>query len=1404
MPEKPNPKLHPHPRVRRKRPATATKPREGETPTNVGWPAEPHCDISNLKSSISPRPFVPPSLRPSVPSSSALTTPYAELHCKTNFSFLRGASHPEELVDRAADLGYRALAVTDRNSLAGVVRMHLAAKQRCLKLLIGAEIVPLDAPPVVLLAPTREAYGRLSRLITTGRRRTVKGDCRITLDDLAAHSEGLIALCMGRDGGTEGHRDEEKAKEFGQPRREPERDGGEDTSSLRPYVPTSLFAYRTLFGDRAYLLAELGYGSDDANQLASLQRLSRRTRLPLVAANDVHYHLPRRRYLHDVLTCVRHQCTLQTVGRRLLPNARRHLLEPADLARRFAACPEAVERTIGLADQCTFSLDELRYEYPEELCPADTTAMDYLTQLTWAGARERYAGRVPEHVRGLLEHELALIRDLRYEPYFLTVWDLVRFARSRGILCQGRGSAANSVVCYCLGVTAVDPVKIDLLFERFVSRERNEPPDIDVDFEHERREEVFQYIYAKYGRERAALTAEVITYRPRSAIRDVGKALGLSLELVDALAKRMDWWDHAALPESVIREAGFDPHDRTLRMLVRLVTDLIGFPRHLSQHVGGFVITQKPLCETVPIENAAMPDRTFIEWDKDDLDALGMLKVDCLALGMLTAIRKCFDLIKQRDEGTEGFERPRRKPERDEEQKRGMVEETPYLGAEDGGEKNVSRFDCLEKSGRPCEDRIPGDPTDAGQRALRVDGANAQGGGVDSVQHCRGECSPDPARLHSLPRHGARIAGRTGNSTCHRPGVEHVERRRRSAGASSGDRSGTPGPDPQSPEKVISQPLGPNDTPLPSVPSSLPSVPPSLRPFVPSSLFDIPAEDPAVYAMICAADTIGVFQIESRAQMAMLPRLRPRNFYDLVVEVAIVRPGPIQGGMVHPYLRRRNGEEPVDYPNPAVADVLRKTLGVPLFQEQAMRLAVVAAGFTPGEADQLRRAMGAWRRNGIIEQFHTKLVHGMLANGYPQEFAEQCFRQISGFGEYGFPESHAASFALLVYASAWLKRYYPAAYTAALLNAQPMGFYAPAQLVRDARNHGVEVLAPDVNHSAYDCTLEEGKEGRRDEGTEGRGQNTPCERQEEMGNEATAPGGRGSCRAIFARGAERRSQHTGEHLARFSPPSSNPQSSGRDQGGSDYDHPQSPLSSPSSLRPFVPPSLRLGFRLIRGLSAAKVRGLEAARAAGPITSLRTLARRDDVSRETLLRLAAADAFRSLGLNRRDTLWEILALHDEPGLLADLEPDEPPPAHPPTVLAERVVQDYDTLGLSLEAHPIALLRDDLATLGVQPNAVLKEAPRGRRVRVSGLVLVRQRPATANGTVFMTLEDETEIANLIIRATTWKRIRRVARTSVAVIAEGIVERQGPVVHVTVRQMADVSERLAALRSQSRDFH
>ena len=852
-------------------------------------------------------------------------------------------------------------------------------------------------------------------------------------------------------------------------------------------------------------------------RLGQLAALSQQTGIPLVAANAVHYHAPERRYLQDVLTCVREKCTVATAGRRLFANAERHLRPRDEIARR-----------------CTFSLNELRYEYPHELVPAGLTARAHLAELTWAGARERYPGGLPDKVRRLIEQELALIAELKYEHYFLTVWDLVRFARGRGILCQGRGSAANSAVCYCLGVTAVDPARIDLLFERFISRDRNEPPDIDIDFEHERREEVFQYIYDKYGRERAAITAEVISYRPRSAVRDVGKALGLSLDRVDVLAKSLDWWSEEAVPVDALRAAGLDPQDRTIQMIIRLVRQLLGFPRHLSQHVGGFVITETPLCEIVPLENGAMPARTFIEWDKNDIDELGILKVDCLALGMLTAIHKCFDMI---------------------------------------------------------------------------------------WRH-----TTTPLALHTIP-----------------------------------------------------------------------------------------SEDPRVYDLICAADTVGVFQIESRAQMSMLPRLKPRRFYDLVIEVAIVRPGPIQGGMIHPYLRRRDGLEPVSYPGEAVRDVLAKTLGVPLFQEQVMRLAVVAAGFTAGEADQLRRSMAAWGRGGKIETLQTRLLQGMLANGYTPEFAEQIYKQIRGFGEYGFPESHAASFALLVYVSAWLKRYYPAAFIGAVLNSQPMGFYAPAQLVRDAQRHGVDVLPVDVNASTYDCRLE------------------------------------------------------------------------------------SPTGDTKT------PALRLGMRLVRGLSAEKVHGIELAQRAGPIASLHALARRPDVARDALVRLAAADAFRSLGLERRQALWQILALDDDtPPLFAELEPVEPPAALPPMPLDETVVHDYDTLGLSLNAHPIGLVRAELTALRVRSSAELKAARHGQRIAVAGLVTHRQRPGTAKGIVFMTLEDETGTANLIVRPRVWERNREVGRSRIALIAEGVVERQGAVIHVQVNKLHDLSARIAPVRAASRDFH
>ena len=1184
---------------------------------------------------------------------------YAELHCFSNFSFLRGASHPEELVARAAELGYAALAITDRNSLAGVVRAHLAAKEHHLHLLIGAELTPIDAPPIVAIAPDRAAYGRLARLITRGRLRTPKGECALRLNDIADLADGLLAIAL-------------------------------PPTPLRASAP--LLAYREIFHDRLYLAAELIYDFPDDVRLAGLAELSRVTNIPLVAANNVHYHIPERRYLQDVLTCIRSQCTITEAGTRLFANAERHLRPRDEITRRYADFPEVPARTVEFAERCTFNLDELRYEYPHELCPPSTTPMQYLTRLTWRGARRRYPQGIPDKLRQNLAKELSLIADLAYEHYFLTVWDLVRFARRRGILCQGRGSAANSAVCYCLGITAVDPARIDVLFERFISRERDEPPDIDVDFEHERREEVFQYIYNKYGRERAGITAEVITYRPRSAVRDVGKALGLSLDRVDLLAKALDWWSNKAVPDEALHAAGLDPRDRTVQMVVRLVRQLLGFPRHLSQHVGGFVITETPLCEIVPLENGAMPDRTFIEWDKDDIDALGILKVDCLALGMLTAINKCFKLLGSHEatkprEGTKGG----RRTERD---------DSTLLansGAADGNQ-DLSRFDCLAKGDGVGRTDLQRHQADAGLGEIWAHHSDAASRGFDSVEHRGRLRAAKQSGLHSIPEDSPGIVGRTADpvdplgTTQNHPGANGPER------SPTRNRSSITGPDPKSRKR--------------------PQVAPScLRAYVPTCLLDIPSEDPAVYDMICAADTVGVFQIESRAQMSMLPRLRPRCFYDLVIEVAIVRPGPIQGGMVHPYLRRRHGLEPVTYPSEAIREVLEKTLGVPLFQEQVMRLAVVAAGFTPGEADQLRRSMAAWKRSGQLEQFQLKLVKGMLDNGYSRQFAEQIYKQIRGFGEYGFPESHAASFSLLVYASAWLKRYHPAAFCAALLNSQPLGFYTPGQLVRDALQHGVGVLPVDVNFSAWDCSLEKERHGGEEGG--------------------------GVC-------------------------------------------------------------LRLGLRVVRGLSAAKVRGIEAAREAGVITSIRQLARRNDVTRETLVRLAAADAFRSLGLDRRQALWQILALDDaEPALFAELEPDEPPVALPAMPIDETVVHDYDAIGFSLNAHPLELVREELSALKVTPNERLKRLPNGRPVTVAGLVTVRQRPGTARGIVFITLEDETGNANLVVHAPIWQRDKRTARGKVALLAEGHIERQGEVVHVLVRRMHDLSARLVKLTHRARNF-
>jgi len=859
--------------------------------------------------------------------------------------------------------------------------------------------------------------------------------------------------------------------------------------------------------------------------------------LPLVAAGNVHYHHPDRQALHEVQTAIRRGVTVLELGEERFVNAQRHLRSWDELQRCYADCPDALARTLEVADRARFSLSELRYEYPEELAPVGQSPLEYLRQLVAEGARKRYPHGVPQPVAQLLRHELELIAELHYEAYFLTVWDLVRFARQRDILCQGRGSAANSAVCYCLGITSVDPERSDLLFERFVSRERDEAPDIDVDFEHERREEVLQYIYEKYGRERAGMTAVVITYRVRSAIRDVGKALGLSSDCVDSLAKNIEGFHNEPKLAHRCRQVGLDPQSETGKRLLYLVEQLLGFPRHLSQHVGGMVMTRGPLCELAPIENASMKDRTVIQWDKDDLDELGILKVDCLSLGMLSAIRRCFAMIQQH-------------------------------------------------SGRQL------------------------------------------------------------------------------------------------------------------------------------SLATIPAEEARVYDMICRADTMGVFQIESRAQMSMLPRLKPRCFYDLVIEVAIVRPGPIQGQMVHPYLRRRAGEEPVTYPNEAIEKVLRKTLGVPLFQEQAMRLAVVAAGFTPGEADQLRRAMGAWRRPGVIDQFQKKLLEGMQAHGLSLEFAEQVFRQIRGFGEYGFPESHAASFALLVYASAWLKHHYPVVFTAALINSQPMGFYAPAQLIRDLVNRGGRVLPLDIQASDWDCTLES------------------------------------------AQGEVHRTA----------------------------------------------PSLRLGLRLVVGLSQEVVSRILKARQAGPFGSLDDLQRRTGLGQTVLAQLADADVLGSLARNRRTALWHALGQEKQSRPLPLLESAEmtgqegsdSDAAWLPAMSAEEeVLSDYRTSSLSLKAHPLSFYRDALRNQGVLTAAQLAQVTNRRSVQVAGLVLLRQRPATARGITFVTLEDETGAANLVVHPQVWERNDQVARRSPAWLARGQVQAHEGVIHLVVQKLEDLAQRLQAAR-------
>jgi len=1030
---------------------------------------------------------------------------YAELHALSNFSFLRGASHPAELVGRAHALGYSALALTDECSLAGVVRAHEAllalpeAQRADFRLIIGAEFSTLCGMKLVLLAPERLAYAQICRLITLGRRRSKKGGYRLVRADFEQGLDHCLALWI---------------------------------PGMRPSDTDAAHAewLRSLFDGRAWLAIELHHGAQDRARLDRLCALGQRHGLPAVAAGDVHMHARARRALQDVLTAIRHRCSIDTAGWRLHPNGERHLRTLTQLRALYP--PSLLEESLRIAGRCSFRLSELHYEYPAELVPAGRTAAGHLRTLTETGLQRRWPQQVPAPVRTLIERELALIAELRYEHFFLTVHDLVEFAHRSGILCQGRGSAANSAVCYALGITEIDPARTQLLFERFISRERNEPPDIDVDFEHERREEIIQYIYGKYGRERAALAATVICYRTRSAIRDVARALGVADADIDRLTRLQMWWESPDQLEQALERCGVAVAPARLKLLARLVRELIGFPRHLSQHVGGFVISGEPLSGLVPVENAAMPDRTVIQWDKDDLESLGLLKVDVLALGMLTALHRCFDLIEN-------------------------------------------------------------------YRGTRI------------------------------------------------------------------------------------------------------------------SMQDIPPSDTATFDMICRADTIGVFQIESRAQMSMLPRLRPRNFYDLVIEVAIVRPGPIQGDMVHPYLQRRADPQSVLYPSEALKGVLQRTLGVPIFQEQVMQIAIVAAGFTPGEADGLRRAMAAWKRRGGLSPYRERLLSGMAANGYPASFAEQIYRQILGFGEYGFPESHAASFALLTYISCWLKCHEPAAFAAALINSQPMGFYAPAQITQDLRRHDVQVLPVDVTVSGWDCALE-------------------------------------------------RPSHGAE------------------------------------------PALRLGLRLIRGLSMPDAQRIVQTRDQRAFDGIDDLASRAGLSRRCMRALAAAGALSALSAHRHDAHWQALGIERLPGLIAGLSAHEAATALPPPTESQEILADYRCLGLTTGRHPLALLRQDLTRRGFSSSMDLQRLPDGRHVRVSGLVTHMQQPATASGVVFASLEDETGIVNLILWPKTFAAHRRCALESSLLIVEGELQRRQGVAHVLAQRLRNGSHWLAGLARDSRDFH
>ena len=1022
-------------------------------------------------------------------------TAYAELHCLSNFSFGRGASSARELFERAKTCGYAALAITDECSLAGIVRALEASRQTGVPLIVGSEIQLDDGPKIVVLCETKAGYTSLCSLITTGRRASRKGTYRLTCADVATGLPGTLVLWV---------------------------------PDLVVDMAHGCWVRQT-FGDRAWLAVELHRGPNDARRVRELEAIGRELSLPLMAAGDVHMHIRRRLALQHTLTAIRHRVPIAEAGGLIARNGERHLRRRHVLAKLY---PEALlDESVRIAARCTFTLDQLSYRYPAELVPEGHTPTSWLRLLTEEGARWRWPEGVPEKVHRQIEHELELIEALHFEPYFLTVHDIVRFARSQGILCQGRGSAANSSVCFALGVTEVDPMKMSLLVERFISKERNEPPDIDIDFEHERREEVIQYIYRKYGRERAALAATVICYRGKSAVRDVAKAMGLPLDQVDQLSQVFAWWDGEESLAGRLSERGFDPESAVIRRIIKLTAEILDMPRHLSQHVGGFVIADAPLSELVPVENAAMPDRTIIQWDKDDLDTMNLLKVDCLALGMLTCVQKCLNLL--RDQRGQDY-----------------------------------------------------------------------------------------------------------------------------------------------------------------------------------SMATLPSEDPDTYAMIQRADTVGVFQIESRAQMAMLPRHRPKNFFDLVVQVAIVRPGPIQGDMVHPYLRRRRGEEPVDYPSEELKEVFERTLGVPLFQEQVMKLAMIAAGYTAGEADGLRRDMAAWKRRGGLEKHRERILTGMTDRGYTTAFAEKLFEQIKGFGSYGFPESHAASFAGIVYASCWLKCHEPAAFACALLNSQPMGFYAPSQIVQDARRHGVDVFPIDVQFSDWDNTL--------------------ITREEE------------------------------------------------------------------------PPAIQLGLRQVRGFGEEAARRIMAARAQRPFADIADLCARAAVDKRHQDLLAQASALRGLSRHRHHAHWEIAGVEKQLPLFGNASPAEIEVTLPRPTQAEDTLADYARTGLTLGVHPMAQIRDRLRAARCTDSRTLRKRPHNSYARVAGVVTMRQRPQTASGVTFLTMEDEHGLVNVIVWRDVAETHRRVLLESDLLGVDGKWEAVDGVCHLIASRLLDMSELLGGLDVRSRDFH